>query len=180
MLCHTILYYTILYFTYQMLRSIADIAEASKIQQESLGSCGACEAILSLLADHLNNADICENALWALSRMSRREQDQHFTACVPNIARFGDAGACPVIVRAMQVHIRHSGVVAACLRSIANMSSMTQSNKTSLREAGSCEAVVSALKIHVENPMIAEQSCWVMTFLACDHPENKVGHPSTQ
>lgn len=129
---------------------------------------------MSLLADQRHNPDICEHALWALSRMSRREQDQHFTACVPNIARFGDAGACQVIVHTMQFHIRHPGVVAACLRSIANMSSMTQSNKTTLREAGSCEAVVGALKIHVENPVIAEQSCWVMTFLACDHPENKV------
>ena len=151
-----------------------DIAEDSKIEQESLGRNGACEAIYSLLITQKHNGDICEAALWALSRMCRREQDQYLTACVPNITRFGDAGACSQIVYLMQFHIKHPGVIAAGLRSIANMAAMTQSNKTSLRESGSCEAIVQALRAHINNPTIAEQACWVMTFLACDHPENKV------
>ena len=153
---------------------MVDIAESSKVLQESLGSSGACELIRTLLTTQIHNPIICEAALLALSRMCRREQDQYFTACVPNIARFGDAGACPQIIAVMQYHIKNANVVVASLKSIANMSSMTQSNKTSLREAGCCETVVQALKTHLRVPVIAEQSCWVMTFLACDHPENKV------
>lgn len=157
-----------------MLKSIIDIAEGSKIQQEGLGSNGACEAIHTLLRTQIQNPHICEYALNALSRMCRREQDQYFTACIPNIARFGDVGICPQLICVMKYHVKRPVIAAASLKAIANMSSMTQSNKTSLREAGCCECVVEALKIHVNNPLIAEQACWVMTFLACDHPENKV------
>lgn len=144
------------------------------MEQESLGNAGACEALYRVLVAQIHIPEVCEAALWALSRMCRREQDQYLSACVYNITRFGDTGICPQIVHVMRLNMQHPGVVAASLRAIANMSSMTQSNKTKLREAGCCECIVQGLRLHLNDPFVVEQGCWVMTFLACDHPENKV------
>ncbi len=157
------------------MKSIIDLAESSKIIQESLGSKGVCETLARLLEIHNDNVHISEHLLWAISRLCRREQDQYATACLPNITRFGAVGVCQQVVWALKRKMAHASIVAASFRTIVNLASSTQSNKSLLRDAGCCESIVQALLIHIQDPLIADQACWVITFLACDHPENKVG-----
>ena len=63
----------------------------------------------------------------------RRDQDQHFTVSVPNISQFSDFGVCPYILSVMTDYLSDAALVVAGLKCITNISSMSQSNKSSFR-----------------------------------------------
>jgi hypothetical protein len=158
----------------QNLHNVLILAEDSKALQESLGNHGVCHVVVNVLQEWGSNASLCEYALLAAARLCKREQDQHFTACVSNITRLTDLGACLRINQALHLHVHHVGVVEAAFHAITSIASITQQSKDGIRQTGACENVVLALKTHVRDADIAEQACWVMTYLACDHPDNKV------
>lgn len=157
----------------KVIKRITVLAEESKVKQESLGSCGACELVVKALKEYENDAFKCEMILWAIARLCRREKDRYFTASAANVVRLGDSGACESTVSTLEKHKESGGLCMAAFRAIANLAVVTQSNKTKLRRSGACEAVVAALEMHLDKERVTEQGCWVITYLACDHPENK-------
>jgi hypothetical protein len=156
------------------LRDVIEFAMKSKVHQESLGASGTCEQLVLYLRKRGKSSKATEFVLLAIAMLCRRDTDQLFTACIRNISRFSEGDACPHIIEALREFSSDPGVTLAAFKVIPNICTMSQRNKLRMQECGVNDAVVCALQIHIDYAAVVEQGCWVATYLACDHPENKV------
>jgi hypothetical protein len=131
---------------------------------DRLGTCGACEAVVSAFTMHMSDKDVAYRGCGAIEDLSYNNSD--------NTARLGACGSCEAVVSAVTMHMNDKDVAYRGCGAIGNLSYNNSDNTARLGACGSCEAVVSAVTMHMSDKDVARRGCWAIENLSCN-PSNK-------
>jgi hypothetical protein len=152
----------------------------------ALTHAGACRAVVAVLALHAADQHVAERGCVSVSTMltsssssgadelsddsSECEQDDDDN-CRTDIQLYA-AGACAVVVGALNKHTESKAVAkAACTAIVSLLDSGDDQNR--LVTAGASEAVVAALQAHTGNTAVAKAACTaIVSLLDCGGDQN--------
>lgn len=134
-------------------------ASASLENAKAFGIADGAAAIAKTLLKHVNESTVLETACDAVRSM-----------CVlpSNRTRFGDAGVCDIIARALGMK-RFAEMAETCCwicRALGHLAKENEQNCERLGSVGVCETAVSALQIHTMNSSVCREVCWVLRTVA--------------
>ena len=121
-------------------------------------------AIIETMKLNVADADVQEQACWALRNMSADNSE--------NDSRIGQAGGIEAVVEAMKRHQDHAGVQEYACWALRNLSNHDE-NRTRIGKMGGIEALVEAMKRHKNHADVQENACRAFVDLSRNHPENK-------
>jgi hypothetical protein len=130
-----------------------------------LGQFGAAAALCAVLQSHMLNVHVARHALLALDRMCFNER---------NIPLLRTAGACALVVRAVQTHYLHAeGIVTVAYSLIAHLCYDDQCRDRIGGEGGG-EAVLMSLAHHLHSAAAAQLGCEALSALCLSPAQDAV------
>jgi hypothetical protein len=118
--------------------SSVSVASASAVTVVRLGHAGACEAVVTALKKHVNNAGVVKSACLALANLGLAKG---------NAGWFGATGACEAVLAGIRAHMSRFEVCAACCEAFGNLCN-DNNNRFKLGAGGACELAVECINIH--------------------------------
>ncbi len=125
----------------------ASVASASAVTVVRLGHAGACEAVVTALKKHVNNAGVVKSACLALANLGLAKG---------NAGWFGATGACEALLAGIRSHMANFEVCAACCEAFGNLCN-DNNNRFKLGSGGACELAVECINIH---PSCVDVGIW--------------------
>jgi hypothetical protein len=104
-----------------------------------LGTCGACEAVVSAVTMHMSDKGVADRGCEAIGNLSAYNSD--------NTARLGACGACEAVVSAVTMHMSDNGVAYRGCGAI-EMLSCNPSNKAKFVSLNVVEVLESVMRTH--------------------------------
>lgn len=129
-------------------RAVAVLSESNEANTAKLALAGACESIPVVLQSHPASESVAIAGCDVVSFMSE-------TIANGYAERFGHAGACEAVVRALKTHVDNVRAAARCSIALGTLARVS-GNARWFGPAGACDALYQALTTHLQDLRIVK------------------------